>query len=297
VDVHDLCTVGDSYEELVFSQLPRLPSGNDGLRTDVLVRGPGGGAFITAVAAARLGSHVAICSDLPGQAAALLEEDGVRVHNVLEADEPHAVVVSLRAPRDIARVRYNGVSSVLAPRLLAAARGASTRHLHFALEPHDCALWIEVCEHARRRGTTTSWDFGWAPELPRRRGFARLLAGADMILVDESEALHYSGTRSLQAATGWWRRATRSTVIKRGERGARWIDGEAARPVDAAAIPVAVADLTGAGAAFNGGLLHGWLEGRKKEECLFIGHHAASECIRALGGISGLPRFFEPLSG
>jgi hypothetical protein len=118
-------------------------------------------------------------------------------------------------------------------------------------------------------------------------GRTALSAGGGLSRVNEKEALLYSGERSLSAAVARWPGLTRNTIIKLGPRGARWIS--AALDLRARPLRVHVVDTTGAGDAFNGGVLHALLGGAKPAACLALGNRVGALSTRAAGGIGSLP--------
>jgi sugar/nucleoside kinase (ribokinase family) len=273
----------------VFHGLARLPRPGEEVRTPALARTVGGGTVITAVAAARMGTRVTVLSALPDLAVTRLRAEGVGVTNLRRLDEAHAVSVALSTRRDRAFVTFDGVNAVLEERLLEAleVRLPRARHLHLALGPRDLASWRRVLDRCRSRGITTSWDFGWHDDLPRRRGFTALIGALDWVLVNDSEARHYANAASYALACGRWRSLAKRTVIKRGRRGAVVLAGGPA--LSAMALPGRVVDTTGAGDAFNGGFLAALLAGRPIAECLDAGVRLGSLSTRAPGGLDGLP--------
>src|SRR6185295_1724925 len=74
-----LLSAGEAFEDLVFVGLPRLPGLGEEVRTNNFSSSIGGGAIITAVAAARLGVPVSVASGLSDHAAKRLRTEGVRV--------------------------------------------------------------------------------------------------------------------------------------------------------------------------------------------------------------------------
>jgi len=288
VPTADLVTAGEAFEDLVFLDLERLPLPGEEIKTSRFLRLPGGGALTTAVAAARLGARCRILSGLGDEAVALLRREKVEVTNLRRPREPHAITAALSTGAERSFVTFNGVNDRLEPRLAAAVRGQRTRHLHFAFYPTDCGRWRRIVASARRRGVSTSWDFGWNEGLLRDPQFPALAAELDFLLLNEAEACLYSGRRSLDRAIEHWRRVARNAVVKLGPRGSRWVSKEV--DVSAPAPRVRVVDTTGAGDAFDGGFLDAFLRGAGPAACLRAGNRIGALSTRAAGGTSALPR-------
>jgi sugar/nucleoside kinase (ribokinase family) len=307
----DLLTVGESFQDLIFVGLPHMPRSGEELRTSAFVATIGGGALITATAASRLGVQTTVISALSAEATRSLRADKVRVVNVKRPSEPHAVTVSLSTSRDRSFVTFEGVNAKLESRLPAAIARQPARHVHLAFAPRHCARWTRIVERLRAAGVTTSWDFGWNPMLRDAEGFRSLLAAADFIFVNEAEAALYAGSRT-RDRLAYWRRTARNTIVKLGARGSLWVAGrdhgarnlppslkrrragdfaEADQPSDVSvpAPRVRVVDTTGAGDAFNGGFLVGWLAGQPHRECLRLGNFVGAQSTRAAGGVDALP--------
>jgi sugar/nucleoside kinase (ribokinase family) len=284
----DLAVLGEAFEDLVFLDLPRLPRPGEEIKTDRFRRTPGGGAVITAVAASRLGVRCRVASGLGEGAVALLRGEGIEVRNLRRAREPHAITAALSTRGDRSFVTFNGVNDRLEPRLAAAARKETARHLHCAFYPRDCRLWARLMAGARRRGVSTSWDFGWNEGLVRDPGFPGLVEALDYVFFNEMEATFYARRRRLERAIEHWRKAARNAVVKLGPRGSRWV----ADSVDRSAPPprAKVVDTTGAGDAFNGGFLAALLGGGDPVACLKEGNRMGALSTRRPGGIAGLPR-------
>jgi sugar/nucleoside kinase (ribokinase family) len=284
----DLVTVGEAFEDLVFLDLPRLPRLGEEIKTDRFVQSPGGGAVITAVAASRLGTRCRVVSGLGDGTAAVLRREGVEVHDLRRGNESHAITAALSTTRDRSFVTFNGINDRLEPRFAAAARRENARHLHLAFYPRDCRRWERVVASARRRGLSTSWDFGWNEGLVRDPGLPGLVAALDYVFLNEIEAPLYAGRRGLGRAIDHWRRHARNAVIKLGPRGSRWVSPEI--DVSAPAPTVRVVDTTGAGDAFDGGFLHALLHGAGPLACLKAGNRMGALSTRGAGGLAGLPR-------
>lgn len=285
----DLVSAGESFEDLVFHGLPRLPRSGEELRPPGFARTLGGGTLITAVAAARHGARVEVMSALPESGARRLREEGVRVRNLKAPHEPHAISVALSTTRDRAFVTFDGANRDLEARLLRALtrRLPATRHLHLALGPTQLPAWTSLLQRCRSKGIATSWDFGWHEDLPARRGFATLLAQLDWLFVNDREARHYAGAGTSALAARKLTTLARHTVIKMGGRGAQLIAGGVRLRV--LAPRVRVVDTTGAGDAFNGGFLAALIAGKPLDQCLREGVRMGSLSTRKPGGIDALP--------
>jgi sugar/nucleoside kinase (ribokinase family) len=284
----ELLTVGEAFEDLVFFDLARLPGSGEEVKTRTFLRTWGGGAVITAVAAARLGVKSAIVSGLSSGAAGFLRSEEIRVRNLRRPGEPHAISAALSTRRNRSFVTFNGINDVLEERLLGPVRLSSARHVHLAFYPRQCARWKTIVGGLRRRGITASWDFGWNEDLTQDGDLRPLLEALDYIFLNEQEAILYSGEKSMAAALGFWRSLGNNVMIKLGARGSEWVT-----PADRICEPAPrarVVDTTGAGDAFNGGFLYGVLRRRSPRECLRLANRVGALSTRAPGGIDGLPR-------
>lgn len=286
----DLLTVGEAFDDVIFAGLPHLPRLGEEIRVHSVTRSPGGGALITAIAAARLGLRVGTISALSAGSAASLRAERVSTVNLRGTDEPAAVSVALSTPRDRAFVTFEGVNRALEPRLLAAARRLrrAPRHVHFALSPKRCQAWTPIVATIRRRGATTSWDFGWNEALLDDSGLDRLLAAVDWVFVNEREAMLYARKRSMTAALERWRTLAQHVVIKLGPRGAQAVSSR--ETMRKPAPRVRTLDTTGAGDAFNAGFLAALVAGASLGTALRLGNHVGAQSTRAVGGVAGLPR-------
>src|SRR5262249_24894645 len=94
------------------------------------------------------------------------------------------------------------------------------------------------------------------------------------------------------SAIDFWRRTSANTVIKLGRHGSQWI----APSVDirAAAARVRAIETTGAGDAFDGGILFAFLRGATPYGCLRAGNIGGARATPAAGGIAALPTRLPP---
>jgi sugar/nucleoside kinase (ribokinase family) len=282
-----LLSAGEAFEDLVFVGLTRLPGPGEEVRTDQFSATIGGGAVITAVAAARLGLDVTLASGLSDAAVRRLRAERVRVANLRKPGEPHAVTAALSTGGERAFVTFDGMNTRLAPRLARVLTTTRASHVHLALYPRDTAAWARRVAALRRRGITSSWDFGWNDVLARDPGLPALIDALDIVFVNAGEAALYAAESRWEDAIHFWRTRRPITVIKLGANGciALGRDEEIAAPPPR----VKVVDTTGAGDAFNGGFLAAWLRGVPLRRCLIAGNRMGAASTRKMGGIDALP--------
>ena len=278
-----LLCAGEAFEDLVFFGLDHLPGPGEEVKTNQFTATIGGGAVITAIHAARLGMPTGILSALGDVAVARLKGERVSVTNLRRPKEPHAITAALSTDDDRAFVTFNGVNAKLESRLAAALPRTTADHVHLCFYPHDCAQWTRILTRLRKRGVTTSWDFGWNEPLTGDRGLTGLLDALDFVFVNELEAKLYTGEPTLEAALPHWRERKAIAIVKQGDRGASWLTPD--RDIHFPAPRVKVVDTTGVGDAFNAGFLVAWLRGRSPAQCLAAGNQVGAASTRHAGGV------------
>ncbi len=185
----DLVCVGEFYSDFIFHGLKRVPKLGEEVKTDCFLRSPGGGAAITALTARRLGLNVGLvtvvgketgASDLAPLAAAQVDTARSFTHPT----RPTGVTVAVSTAKDRFLLTYPGANCDLEDVLPAGIFSycAQARHMHLALLPRDFSRWISLARRLGACGVTTSWDHGWNPGLPRRRGALALLKALAIFL-------------------------------------------------------------------------------------------------------------------
>ncbi len=278
-----LLCAGEAFEDLIFVGLERLPELGEEVKTDRFTATIGGGAVITAVKAARLGMRTELISALGPAAVNRLKKERVAVTNLLRPGEPHAITAALSTGDDRAFVTFNGANAKLEERLTRIIPKVNATHLHLCFYPHNCRQWTAIIAKLRRKGITTSWDFGWNEPLTNDRGLTDLIDTLDFLFVNDREARLYTGTSSLQDAIAEWRKRSAITIIKLGDQGAVWLTPD--RDILVPAPKVKAIDTTGAGDSFNAGFLVAWMNGKPPEQCLAAGNKIGAASTRTAGGI------------
>lgn len=262
--------VGDvAVDVLVAPSAPAVP----GADVPARIRTTGGGAGAnTAAWLAHLGAAVTLVArvgdDAAGRAAAA-DLPGVDLVLTVDPDEPTATVVVL-VDGDRTMLSDRGAAAHLSPADLPDLDGADHLHLsgYVLLDPRSRPAGLAALAAARGAGLSTSVDPQAAPALtPAFRDWVR---GVDLLLpnADELAALGATPEVGAVAATA-------------GARGATWTDARGSWSVPAPAVDVC--DPTGAGDAFDAGLLRAWLGGASPEDALRAGCAAGAAAVRHPG--------------
>lgn len=256
----------------------------------------GGSAANTAAWMATLGLQVSfvgcIGDDIMGSMLVTeLKQAGVRtrVRTVIGA-ETGAVAVQVGDDGERTMRSARGANQHLAPDDLLANASAPLSIVHLTgyalLGPFRFALLHAAGDIARACDAFLSFDPS-STGVIRFLGAERLLyeaatAGVDLLLPNCEEAEELTGVRgSIQAAEVLAARTPR-VVVKDGQRGATWAAGDAAGEMSTQAqIPV---DTTGAGDAFNAGVLAALSTGGSLADACRRGHEVATRAIALYGG-------------
>lgn len=272
-------SIGRLYCDLIFTDLPRLPT----LGTEVFAGGfsvhAGGGAFITAAHLVALGMPSGLCAFTPAPPfrESVLKEifhSGVCTAlcaDTVEGDEPQ-VTVALAGQSDRAFVtrRTGPAFPDISGSII---KEAGFTHIHIG----ELTTLIErpdLISLARHAGCTVSLDCGWDDDLDLAAA-RDLIAAVDVFLPNEMEV-------ALLETSGVGRPFAPLVVVKRGEKGSEaYLDGER---LSAPAEPVDAIEMTGAGDAFNAGFLSKWLKSRNILEGLIAGNHQGARAVSMPGG-------------
>lgn len=177
-----------------------------------------------------------------------------------------------------------GAGARLATEDLSDALLAEADHLHLSgyvlLDERSRPAGLAMLAAARAAGLTTSVDPQSAGLIGDAERFLAGIAGVDLLLPNVAELAALTGTADPDAAGGLLSRVG-AVVVTMGRAGARWVDSGGAVTVPADAVDCV--DSTGAGDAFNGGLLAAWLSGAGPERALRAGVAAGGRAVRRIG--------------
>lgn len=287
-----LLIAGESFEDLIFSGLARLPRPGEEMRTDTFRRTFGGGALIAAAWAAREGAEVELWSALPPRVPRILDTEGIAFTNLRRPREPHAVTACLSFGEDRSFATFEGPHTALEERIFRRAamrRGRGAAAVLCAFRPNACGAWLPwpYGEDGPPPEDLPEifWDFGYDGDLTVTAGFGVLLEAATGVFVNRQEAVLYNGRSGLLD-----RAAAAGTLVitKLGADGAE-IRGRPETRVPAPIPLRGVRDTTGAGDAFAAGFLACRLRGGSIREQLAAGNACGAEAVQFLGGLPDRP--------
>jgi sugar/nucleoside kinase (ribokinase family) len=173
----------------------------------------------------------------------------------------------------------NVASADLDPELL---READHLHLsgYMLLDEETRGPALEMLALAREAGLTTSVDPQAAALIADPARFVEDVRGVDVLLpnLDELEAL--TGVRDPASAAALLD-VVGTVAVTTGQTGASWVDRSGV--VSVPSVPSECVDSTGAGDAFDAGLLAALLAGRNPEDCLLAGVRLGAKAVRQVG--------------
>jgi sugar/nucleoside kinase (ribokinase family) len=290
----DLVVFGEFFSDMIFYDLPDRPRLGEEIKTDSFLIAPGGLAT-TAQAAMKLGTSTAMIARVGADARYLptwveLLNQGLDV-SACEVSEylPTALTVCIAYNADRMMVTHEPIHRNLEallekPEVQRKLRRA--RHVHLACALRQPKKWLPVLKLLRSEGISVSADFGWNPDVPAKE-MTSILEHLQFIFPNEHEASALTGCKSVRRSLEKLAEWVPVPVITLGAKGAMLLaNGDIySQP----AMKQALVDATGAGDAFNGGFLHGFLRKWSWDDCLRAGNICGGMAVSQPGGSKGLP--------
>jgi ribokinase len=295
----DVAVAGEIYIDHVFSGFDRWPQPGEEHFTDHYVREAGGGAAITACALGRLGKNVSIFAVIGERDTWLqqrLRDFDVRLDGLRQSSTATAVSVAISTSEDRSFLTWPGANRDL-PQYLrepeTQLRLSQARHVHFAM-PLCRELALELFPRLRAAGCTLSLDTGHHPGWLRNETNWLTCGEVDFFLPNQKEAElmtgHHPPERALksdQLLAAVAAKDIAGVVLKLGPVGASaLLNGKI---YTAAALRVDAIDTTGAGDAFDAGLIDAFLDQAVPPEMLERACLCGSLSTRKAGALSALP--------
>jgi sugar/nucleoside kinase (ribokinase family) len=287
--------VGGVQVDLVMTPVPSFPVPGGSTFVDTMAMRVGGAGANAALALAEIGAPVRLFGCVGGDLFGrwILDELGPDLARevTVVAGAATGVTVACEAPgRDRSFITHLGVAETCGPAMVPADGLAGSSLLlcdYFCAPALRGAPTAELLRAAREAGVRTLFDTAWDPEgFPpeTRREVMDLLPLVDVFLPNEAEACGIAGeadpvaaARHLQGVSGGW------VVVKLGAAGCH-AAGPGGRELAEPAPVVDVTDTTGAGDAFNAGLVAALAGGQDWREALRGGIALASAVVARPSG-------------
>ena len=291
-----LVVVGEFFLDLIFYALPDLPRVGEEVKTRHFAQLPGGGLATTSLVASSLGTPTSAIARVGEDARSSpawrsLEQNKVFVDACeFSPTLPTARTVCAAFNGDRMMITHDIINQHLENLLSRPAAQQALRkakHVHLACALWPMARWLDWIKRLRAQGLSVSADIGWNPEMFKSPSLPRLLRELDLSFPNEIEARaitrEKTTKRALKKLADW----IPMPLIKLGTAGSVAIQNGSV--VRVAPLQVRSIDATGAGDAFNGGFLHGYLAGWNLEDCLRAGNVCGALATTGAGGSSVLP--------
>jgi sugar/nucleoside kinase (ribokinase family) len=290
----DVATVGEIYIDHVFSGLKSWPRPGEEIFTPNYVRELGGGAAITACGLGLLDRRTAIFG-----AVGEVEESWIKTRlgdfdvdtgGLRRVRGSSGVTVSISVNDERSFCSYAGSNTELgeylsSQELIEQLQRAA--HVHFAV-PLERRLAQAVLPALRNAGCTVSLDVGWQPEWYLRPENLQTCREIDYFLPNRKEAEYLTAKeRPEEVLLGLEELGFSHVVVKLGPEGTAIRTGGKMLRVPSPAIHVV--DTTGAGDAFDAGLIDALLDGAEALEMLRRAATCGALSTRMAGALSGLP--------
>lgn len=289
--MHAVTVIGCVQVDLLLSPVVDLPAAGASAFVDGMSLRVGGAGANAALALAEAGVSPrlvgAVGDDHFGRwIRDQLADFGLADDIAVDPDQPTGLTVAVEAPhRERSFLTYLGVTGSASEEIVPLASLAAD---HLLLCDYFCAPALRgeptrrLLSTARAHGARTYFDTAWDPEgfpAPTRDELHAILPLVDVFLPNEAEACALAGTdsvvmagRTLQKRSGGW------VVIKLGPDGCMAFGPHGGRLTSPAPV-VEPTDTTGAGDAFNAGLVAAFASGRDWPDALTAATGLASSLV------------------
>jgi sugar/nucleoside kinase (ribokinase family) len=291
-DVPTVTVIGCVQADVVMSPVTDLPSPGGALLTEQMTIRVGGAGANAALASVEAGAQARLIGCIgEDQLGKWMYEQltpaGLADELVVVRGGTSGLTVALEsAARDRTFLTYLGVNARWEPATIPDDALTCDNLLlcdYFVAPPLRGETAQRLLDTARARGGRTFFDTAWDPDgfsVQTQAEVRKLLPSVDVFLPNDFEACALAdraadpaeAARALQVVSGGW------VVVKLGPRGCLAVGPDGAE-VAVPAPAVTVVDSTGAGDAFNAGLVHALAQGANWPEALTTATRFATTII------------------
>lgn len=303
----DVLVIGTTCIDLVFSHMPNWPMLGDQFGVKKFAAHCGA-VFNVAATASRLGLRVGLLTILGNDFLSrfILEEidkAGISRDFVIVQDEPlRAISTCLAYDGDRAIVSYEDIADATLVYLLDALSSEKPtskqiREKVVALlnTSQFAATYISaqasigpLLDLLAERQTTIFMDPGGEINNLRDSRLPAVLQRAHVIMPNQREAMYLTNIEEPEGAARKLNEWVNDVIVTVGERGT--VACHQGQMIHCPAYPIAeVVDTTGAGDAFCGGFMYGWVKGYTFHDALRCGNICGSLSTTALTGTTAIP--------
>jgi ribokinase len=289
----DVVGLGEVVIDLIAS-IPRFPEPDEKIFATKYEKHPGGVTANFCVAISRLGMKVGFMGGVGEDA------DGTYLRDTLRRERVDASRLVTRkdalTPLNFVTITPDGQKTIFqSPYMLTVFPRPEELDLDYvagARVLHITALRVDTAEralkHAKKEGVITSFDLEKHVAVYGFEKLAPLIKLTDILLPNKMGALTFSGTQNLkEAAEKLLALGPRIVVITLGEKGC--LIKTEKETLEVPAFKVKAVDATGAGDAFNAGLITGILNQWDLREAATFANAVAAMKITHIGAQAGLP--------
>lgn len=279
--------LGSINADMVYT-MPHLPAAGETLAALNLDRFLGGKGANMSVAATRAGSgvhHIGAVGPDGDWAVKRLEEYGVGISHIVQADTPtgHAII-AVEPEGENQIILFPGANRTLSREQVEQALSRAGAD-DFLVMQNETSMQAEAAQLGRKMGLRVC--YAAAPF--DADAVQAVLPYLDFLILNEVEA------QQLQQATGKepGGLGVKDVIITLGAKGARHIDGETGAVSDVPALPVTPVDTTGAGDTFTGYVLSGLDLGLTVAEAMAQASRAGALMVTRRGTADVIPTLKE----
>lgn len=294
----DAVTVGEIYIDHVFSGLLNWPRPGEEVFTRNYTRELGGGAAITACGLGLLDRKTAVfgvVGDIEGEwIKRRLRDFRVETDHLMQIQGSSGVTVSVSVMSERSFYSYAGTNESLntylsSPEILGQLQQAA--HVHFAV-PLEREQAKHIIPALKDAGCSISLDVGWQPEWYLKAENLQTCREIDYFLPNRKEAEYLTGKRHPEEVLlGLEGLGFTHVVVKMGPEGAAIHTNGTMLQV--ASPGIRVVDTTGAGDAFDAGLIDAVLDKAEALETLRRAATCGALSTRTPGALRSLATRFD----